>query len=74
MGPGSPQHRYGPQDMLIPGGAVGSAVPHVFTSDLSIDEILLVEEAGFEPVELVLGSAYFNVGWQNAPWCAICWR
>jgi uncharacterized protein YbjQ (UPF0145 family) len=43
---------------------------HVFTSDLSIDELLLVEEVGFEPLELVLGSSYFNIGWpaSQAPW------
>ena len=39
-----------------------------FTSDLSIDEILLVEEAGFEPIDLVIGSSYFHIGWQAAPW------
>ncbi len=39
-----------------------------FTSDLSIDELLLVEEAGFEPIELVMGSTYTHIGWQWAPW------
>jgi uncharacterized protein YbjQ (UPF0145 family) len=39
-----------------------------FTSDLSIDEVLLVEEVGFEPVDLVIGSSYFHIGWQYAPW------
>lgn len=39
-----------------------------FTSDLSIDELLLVEEVGFEPLELVLGSSYFHIGWASAPW------
>jgi uncharacterized protein YbjQ (UPF0145 family) len=37
-----------------------------FTSDLSIDEVLLIEEVGFEPVELVLGSSYFHIGWQQS--------
>ncbi len=41
---------------------------HVFTSDLTIDEVLLVEEVGFEPVELVMGSSYFHIGWSSAPW------
>lgn len=40
----------------------------IFTSDLSIDELLLVEEVGFEPLELVLGSSYFHIGWSSAPW------
>jgi uncharacterized protein YbjQ (UPF0145 family) len=39
-----------------------------FTSDLSIDELLLVEEVGFEPVELVLGTSYFHTGWASASW------
>jgi uncharacterized protein YbjQ (UPF0145 family) len=39
-----------------------------FTSALSIDEVLLLEEAGFEPVDLVMGSAYFHLGWSYAPW------
>jgi uncharacterized protein YbjQ (UPF0145 family) len=39
-----------------------------FTSDLTIDEVLLVEEAGFEPVDLVMGSSYYHVGYQYAPW------
>ena len=39
-----------------------------FTSDLTIDEVLLVEEVGFEPLELVLGSSYFHIGWQASPW------
>ena len=41
-----------------------------FTSDLTIDEVLLVEEVGFEPVDLVMGSSYFHIGWQNSIWSA----
>jgi uncharacterized protein YbjQ (UPF0145 family) len=37
-----------------------------FTSDLTVDEVLLVEEVGFEPVELVMGSSYFHIGWQQS--------
>jgi uncharacterized protein YbjQ (UPF0145 family) len=39
-----------------------------FTSDLTIDEVLLIEEIGFEPVDLVMGSTYYHTGWQFAPW------
>jgi len=39
-----------------------------FTSDLTIDEVLLIEEVGFEPIDLVMGSSYFHIGWQNALW------
>jgi uncharacterized protein YbjQ (UPF0145 family) len=42
----------------------------IFTSDLSIDELLLVEKAGFEPLELVQGSSYYHIGWSSAPWTA----
>ena len=41
-----------------------------FTSDLTIDEVLLIEEVGFEPVELVMGSSYFHIGWQPTIWTA----
>jgi uncharacterized protein YbjQ (UPF0145 family) len=39
-----------------------------FTSDLTIDEVLLVEEAGFEPVDLVMGSSYYHIGYESAGW------
>jgi len=42
--------------------------PRAFTSDLSIDELLLVEEVGFEPVEFVFGTSYFHTGWVPAAW------
>ena len=41
-----------------------------FTSDLTIDEVLLIEEVGFEPVDLVMGSSYFHIGWQPTIWSA----
>lgn len=36
----------------------------VFTSDLSIDEFLLLENIGFSPIELVMGTSVFHIGWQ----------
>ncbi|MFZ0042954.1 MAG: heavy metal-binding domain-containing protein [Solirubrobacteraceae bacterium] len=39
-----------------------------FTSDLSVDEFLLVKEAGFEPLGLVLGSSIYHIGYQQAMW------
>ena len=36
----------------------------VFTSDLSIDEFLLLENIGFEPIEFVMGTSVFHIGWQ----------
>ncbi len=39
-----------------------------FTSDLSVNEFLLVKEAGFEPLGLVLGSSIYHIGLQMANW------
>jgi len=39
-----------------------------FTSDLSVDEFLLVKQSGFEPLGLVLGSSIYHIGWQQAGW------
>lgn len=36
----------------------------VFTSDLSIDEFLLLENLGFEPIEFVMGTSVYHIGWQ----------
>ncbi len=36
----------------------------LFTSDLSVNEYLCVEKAGFEPVGLVVGSSIYHVGYQ----------
>jgi uncharacterized protein YbjQ (UPF0145 family) len=37
-----------------------------FTSDLSVNEFLLVKEAGFEPLGLVLGSSIYHIGFQQS--------
>jgi uncharacterized protein YbjQ (UPF0145 family) len=42
--------------------------PHVFTSDLTMDEALLIEDLGFEPVELVMATCYYHVGFTYAGW------
>lgn len=42
-------------------GAEGRAF---FTSDLSVNEFLLVEQAGFEPTGFVMGSSFFHTGIQ----------
>jgi uncharacterized protein YbjQ (UPF0145 family) len=39
-----------------------------FTSDLSVNEFLLVKHAGFEPLGLVLGSSIYHIGFQQANW------
>src|ERR1700735_2651163 len=39
-----------------------------FTSDLSVNEFLLVKQSGFEPLGLVLGSSIYHIGYQQAMW------
>ena len=38
----------------------------LYTSDLSVNEFLLVSQAGFDPVGLVVGSSIFHIGFQIA--------
>lgn len=38
-----------------------------FTSDLTTNEFLLIRQAGFRPVTQVMGSCFYNVGWQGVP-------
>ena len=40
----------------------------LFTSDLSTSELLLVKEAGFDPVGLVVGSSIYHIGFQQSAW------
>jgi uncharacterized protein YbjQ (UPF0145 family) len=40
----------------------------LFTSDLSVDEFLLVKAAGFEPLGFVVGSSIYHIGFQQASW------
>src|SRR5213596_3336090 len=42
--------------------------PAFFSSDLSIDEFVLVEQAGFEALGLVMGSSIYHVGFQWQKW------
>jgi uncharacterized protein YbjQ (UPF0145 family) len=39
-----------------------------FTSDLSVNEFLLVQAAGFEPLGLVVGSSIYHIGFQMGMW------
>ena len=38
----------------------------LFTSDLSVNEFLLVRQAGFQPLGLVIGSSIYHIGIQLA--------
>lgn len=39
-----------------------------FTSDLSVNELLLTRETGYRPVAQVMGSSIYHVGWQYSPY------
>src|SRR5579864_8645445 len=39
-----------------------------FTSDLSVNEFLLVKQAGFDPLGLVVGSSIYHIGYQQGNW------
>jgi len=45
-------------------GSAGS----IFTSDLTVNEFLLVKQAGFTPLGMVLGSSIYHVGIQIGRW------
>src|SRR5437773_12492408 len=46
----------------------GDGKKGLFTSDLSVNEFLLVREAGFDPVGLVVGSSIYHIGFQFSNW------
>jgi uncharacterized protein YbjQ (UPF0145 family) len=58
-----PEHALERLRSMRPGGAAA-----LFTSDLSVDELLLTREAGFEPLGLVIGSSIYHIGLQNTSW------
>jgi uncharacterized protein YbjQ (UPF0145 family) len=39
----------------------------LFTTDLSVNEFLLVRASGYEPVAQVMGSSIYHMGWQFTP-------
>src|ERR1700730_5249102 len=40
----------------------------LFTSDLSVNEFLLIKQAGFDPLGLVVGSSIYHIGIQISGW------
>ncbi len=40
----------------------------LFSSDLSVSEFLLLEELGYEPIGLAMGTSVYHVGFQYARW------
>lgn len=41
---------------------------HIFTSDLSVNELTLTRQAGYVPLGQVMGSSVYHVGWQWMPY------
>ncbi len=39
-----------------------------FTSDLSVNEFVLVTQAGFEPLGMVMGTSVYHIGMQQTGW------
>ncbi len=46
----------------------GAGARGLFTSDLSVNEFLLVKQAGFDPLGLVIGSSIYHIGYQQSNW------
>ncbi len=40
----------------------------LFSSDLSVSEFLLLEELGYEPIGLAMGTSVYHLGFQYAKW------
>ena len=40
---------------------------HLFTSDLSVNELALTQQTGYDPLGQVMGSSIYHVGWQWLP-------
>lgn len=55
-----------PQDLPKDAGHRLQELEHgLFTSDLSVNEFLLIKEVGFHPLGLVMGSSIFHIGYQT---------
>jgi uncharacterized protein YbjQ (UPF0145 family) len=61
-----------PAGQWVPEGGTGrlteTAQGKCFTSDLSVDEFVLVRESGFVPLGLVMGTSMYHMGLQYAGW------
>src|ERR1700684_3063105 len=79
--PGATMAMFGRSDTANPGAnwepdaadsrlaaTAGAAPGAVFTSDLSVSEYVLINEAGFEPLGFVVGSSIYHIGIQVSRW------
>ena len=49
-------------------GASNQGGKQFFTSDLSVNEFVLTQQSGFEPVGLVMGTCFYHIGVQPSKW------
>jgi uncharacterized protein YbjQ (UPF0145 family) len=58
-----------PSDLPKDAGARLEELEHgMFTSDLSVNEFVLVKQTGFHPLGLVMGSSIYHIGLQKGGW------
>jgi uncharacterized protein YbjQ (UPF0145 family) len=57
-----------PADLPKDAGRRLAELRTLFTSDLSVNEFLLVKEAGFHPLGFVMGSSIYHTGLQTRRW------
>jgi uncharacterized protein YbjQ (UPF0145 family) len=58
-----------PKDLPKDAGRRLEQLEHgLFTSDLSVNEFLLIKEVGFHPLGFVMGSSIYHIGLQTRKW------
>jgi uncharacterized protein YbjQ (UPF0145 family) len=57
-----------PADLPKDAGHRLAELKKLFTSDLSVNEFLLIKEAGFHPLGFVMGSSIYHTGIQTRKW------
>ncbi len=57
-----------PADLPRDAGKRLAELKNLFTSDLSVNEFLLIKQAGFHPLGLVMGSSIYHTGIQTRKW------
>ncbi|MDA8047575.1 MAG: heavy metal-binding domain-containing protein [Actinomycetota bacterium] len=58
----------GPEGLPEDAGHRLAELRNLFTSDLSVNEFLLIKEAGFHPLGFVMGSSIYHTGIQARKW------
>lgn len=56
----------GDPDLTLPEAANRRLTEDIFTSDLSVDELVCLEDLEVDPLGFVLGSSIYHIGWQVA--------